>query len=414
MKLHHAAHQALRGLSAHPTWLGLALLGIAIGVAAVVSIASLGESARALVVGEIEGLGAETVVVRPGREPKGLADIPDLLLTQSLTMQDVAALQRRENVPHLQDLMPTVFLPGLVARKTESFRAHVFGGDANFFKKALSLEVKEGVVFSKEEIRAKRRVAVIGSRVRDELFGGAQAVGKRITVGGVKFRVVGVFAPAGQVAFFDVDRAVVVPYTAAQAYITGTRYFNEIALRFKSPEYVARGVRDVAATLRERHRLGPNDEPDFNIVTQQALVRQVATIVDALTVFLIAVVAVALVVGGIGIMNIMLVSVTERTREVGVRKAVGATDRDILLQFLLEALLLTVAGGIAGVVGALGLSYLAARAVARFTALDWPFVVPWGTVLLAVFVAGMIGLVFGLYPAWKAARKDPVAALRHE
>ena len=204
------------------------------------------------------------------------------------------------------------------------------------------------------------------------------------------------------------------PYTTAQLYLLGIDYFHEIIVKAESQEAVLRTVRDIELTLRENHGITDPEDDDFFVTTQEGIVEQVQIIIGSLTAFLSSVVAIALVVGGIGVMNIMLVSVTERTREIGLRKAVGATEGDILSQFLFEAVILTVVGGIIGIILGTGLSFLASFVLTAILGVTWIFVFPITAALLGLFVSGLVGLVFGLYPARQAARKSPIEALRYE
>ena len=218
----------------------------------------------------------------------------------------------------------------------------------------------------------------------------------------------------GQVAFAQIDDMVLIPSTTAMTYLLGQQHFNEFIVRVDDPVHVPRTERDIELTLRDTHDLEGEEENDFVIRTPSALMEQVDNILLSLTVFLVAVVAIALVVGGIGIMNIMLVSVAERTREIGLRKAVGATDGDILVQFLLEAMSLTLLGGAVGILFGGFLSYGIAVAIRSFTTLDWTFSMPLNAVALALGFSIIIGLVFGIYPARKASKKSPMEALRYE
>jgi putative ABC transport system permease protein len=226
--------------------------------------------------------------------------------------------------------------------------------------------------------------------------------------------VIGVFEPRGQVVFFDVDELVLIPYTSAQTYLVGFDYYNEIVARASSPERVDRVVFDIEQTLRELHRISDPDKDDFYIQTQQGIIKQVQAIIGVFTLFLSMVVAISLVVGGIGVMNIMLVSVTERTREIGLRKALGATNRNILVQFLLEAVMLTLAGGIIGIIIGTTLSFTGTLVIAQMTTFSPPFSFPLGAALLGIGVSMFVGVVFGLYPAYKASQKSPLEALRYE
>ena len=239
-------------------------------------------------------------------------------------------------------------------------------------------------------------------------------MGKYVQVKGQKLRVVGVFGAKGSMVFFDVDKLLLVPYTTAQAYLSGIDHYNEVVLQASSPDVVPRVKFDVTRTMRELHRIEDPKNDDFHVETQQGLVEQVSMIIGIFTMFLSFVVAISLVVGGIGVMNIMLVSVTERTREVGLRKALGATDRDILKQFLLEAIFLTSIGGIIGVVIGSALALGASFAIAHFAGFNFAFVFPWFGAIVGTVVSSLVGVVFGLYPARKASRLSPMEALRFE
>lgn len=415
MKISYAFNLAFRGVRAKPTRTFLTLLGIAIGVAAVIAIASLGAGANRLIVDEISGLGADVIAVRPGKQPTGPSDIGQTLFADSLVDKDREALLRPSNVPHAVAVMPFVMVPGSVAYDSETYTPQIFGADANFFGSMFDVFPEEGDLFGEDEIKEKALVAVIGSKVKDELFGQSTALGEKITIKGTKFKVTGIFPPTGQIAFANFDEMVLIPYSTAQTYLLGFSHFNEFIVKVDDPANVAVTTHDIEATLRERHNLTEGDMNDFNISTPAALMEQVGTILSALTIFLTAVVAIALLVGGIGIMNIMLVSVAERTKEIGLRKAVGATDGDVLMQFLLEAMLLTVLGGAVGIVCGAGISYGASVAIHTFSTLsNWTFIFPINSALLALVFSVFIGLVFGLYPARKASRKSPMEALRYE
>jgi putative ABC transport system permease protein len=216
------------------------------------------------------------------------------------------------------------------------------------------------------------------------------------------------------VAFADIDNMILIPYTTVQTYLLGQERFFEFIVRVDDPKNVPRSERDIIATLRDTHGLKTGEDSDFKVRTPAALMEQVGAILSALTIFLVSVVAVALLVGGIGIMNIMLVSVTERTKEIGLRKAVGATDADIRLQFLIEALLLTLMGGLSGLVIGGVISFSASLLITTFTTLKWVFVFPVAGVFLSLGFSTVIGLAFGLYPASLAAKKSPMEALRYE
>ncbi len=414
MQLRNSTELAIRGLGTKPSRTFLTLLGIAIGVAAVIAIASLGAGTRSLITNEISGLGADLIAIQPGRAPTSFADFASALYAKTLVERDLEALRRPANVPHAIAVEPFVVVPGAVTYGSQTYFPQIIGGSARFYEEMLNIHPREGVMYGEQEIGEKASVVVIGHKVHEELFGQSSGLGERVTIGGHRFRVVGILPKKGQVAFQQIDELVLIPYTTAMTYILGQNHYNEIIVRVDDPAHVPRTERDVELTLRDLRGLGPEEDNDFTIRTPAALIEQVDSILLSLTIFLTAVVAIALVVGGIGIMNIMLVSVAERTREIGLRKAVGATDGNILTQFLFEAMALTLLGGAFGVLLGAGMSYAASIAINSLTNLSWTFSLPLGAVLGALIFSILIGLVFGLYPARKASKKSPMEALRYE
>ncbi|MDP1688743.1 MAG: ABC transporter permease [bacterium] len=414
MSIKHTLKIAINGVTSHKSRSALTVLGIVIGITGIMLMVSIGSGAENLILGEISGLGTETIVIRPGREPSGLSDIGATIFADSLKIKDLEALKKKSNVPELVDIMPILIVPGGVSYKGETYSPQIIGGSIEFFAKAFNIYPETGTLFDENSIREKASVAVIGYKVKEKLFGYSDAVGENITIKGKKFRVQGVLPSKGQVAFLNFDELIMIPYSTAQTYLLGTDYFHEIILKASSPEAVARTVQDIELTLRESHNITDPIKDDFFIVTQQAAIKQITTIIGALTTFLSSVVAIALVVGGIGVMNIMLVSVTERTREIGLRKALGATNKDILNQFLLEAVMLTGIGGFIGIMLGALFGYIASIILTNYANLNWAFVFPIGAAVLAVAVSALVGLIFGIYPARQASRKSPIEALRYE
>ena len=414
MRLKYQIRTALIGLQTNKTRSALTILGIVIGITAIMLIMSIGKGAEKLILDEISGLGAETIVVRPGKEPTGPTDFADTLFADSLKSRDLELLTRSANVPDLVDAMPIIVVPANVSYEGETYRPDIFGGSAEFFAPPFNLFHPPGTAFGENEIRAQARIAVIGSKVKEELFGTQDALGEQIRIKDQKFRVTGVLPEKGQVAFLNFDKTIIIPYTAAQQYLLGIDHFHEIIIKTTGPDVVDRAVHDVEATLRESHNITDPSKDDFFVVTQEGVVRQIQTIISTLTVFLTSVVAISLVVGGIGIMNIMLVSVTERTREIGLRKALGATEQNIKNQFLIEAILLTSVGGVIGIMLGIALSLGVSILLRTATSISWSFMFPISAVLLGVAVSGGIGLIFGYYPAKRAAAKSPIEALRYE
>lgn len=411
--IYYTGKTAYRAVRANKVRSGLTVLGIVIGITAIMLIVSIGEGAQSLILGQIQGLGAETIVLRPGREPKGPTDFAQTLFADSIKEREIDALKRKENVPDLVAMAPVIFISSAVSYGGEVEHPSIFGWSAQFMASMMKVEVERGVLFDETDIKQTASVAVIGNKTAEKLFGNEDPVGKSIRIRNTNFRVVAVLKK-GNSGLFNVDNMVVVPYTAAMTYLSQQKHYSEVMIKVSSPEVVARSVEDITATLRELHNITDPAKDDFYMETQQGTIKQIGTILAVLTAFLSAVVAISLVVGGIGVMNVMLVSVTERTKEIGLRKALGARNSDILQQFLLEAVLLTLVGGAIGITLGVLFGYLASIALSSQLGVNWVFEFPWRAMLIGLGVSASVGIVFGIYPARKASQKSPIEALRYE
>ena len=411
MNIRQTIKTALRALRAHKIRSFLTILGIVIGIAAIIIVMSLGQGAQALIVDQVSGLGAETVIVRPG---KGLSDISGALLSQALKEKDVDDLKKKGNVPNLVSVEPFVTVSGDIEYKGSKYRPSIVGGSAQFMGEVFKMETSAGSYYDESDIEAGAKVAVIGHDVKDEIFENRNAIGESIQIKNTKFKIVGVFEETTSVTGFPFNEMVMIPQTTALTYINGNNYYNEFIIRGDLPENVEKMAYDIEITLRDSHDLGPNEENDFTIQTQKEAIGQIEKIVNILTTFLALVVAVSLVVGGVGIMNIMLVSVTERTQEIGLRKALGARRVDILKQFLIEAVILTSIGGIIGIILGALISFGASVALAKTVDENWRFIFPISAAILGVGVSAGVGLIFGIYPASQASKKSPIEALKYE
>jgi len=412
MRLRDSATTAVRSLRTNATRSALTILGIVIGITAIILVMALGRGAQDLILNQVRAFGSESIFIEPGREPRGPADFAEIF-TDSLTRRDVEALERPGNVLDLEFLSPLVAQIATVAHESETYRAQLRGASEHF-PDILDVVPAEGSFFTREDVERLASVAVIGAKVKQELFGPSNAVGEHVKVKGRPFLVVGVIAPKGAASFIPYDDLVVVPVTTAQKYLLGIDHYHVIAARARTGADMNRVKAEITLTLREQHRITDPTKDDFHVSTQQDAVDRIGVIATALTALLAALAAISLVVGGVGIMNIMLVAVVERTREIGLRKALGARDADIRRQFLLEAIVLTVAGGVIGVLLGAALAFVVALVLSRTVAIGWSFTFPISAALLGIGVAAIVGLIFGLYPAQKAARKSPMEALRYE
>lgn len=412
MNLYQAFKTALMGLKSNASRSILTILGIVIGIAAIIIVVAIGDSAQAMILGQIGGLGSKTIIIEPGREPQGPSDFSSIL-SDSLKERDLIALKNKANVPGLKDLTPNVVVPGSVSYQGQTYRSMNIGSSA-FLARVLDIQPVEGTFFGDEEIKQRASVAIIGSKVREKLFGLSTAIGETIKIKEKNFRVIGVLPQKGQVSIINVDDVVVIPYSTAQKYLLGINHYNSIMVEAESETGIARTANDIKLTLRELHGITDPSKDDFHVMTQADIADRAKMITGILTWLLISVAAISLVVGGIGIMNIMFVSVTERTREIGLRKALGATEDNILMQFLLEAVLLTAAGGIIGILLGAGISYIVTLILSQVVSMNWNFTFPISAALTGIAVSTLVGLVFGLYPAYQAAHKNPIEALRYE
>ncbi len=415
MRIIYSIKTALKALLIHRSRSALTILGIVIGITAIMLIASVGKGAQNLILGKIQGLGANVIVVVPGKEPKGPTDpsIMESILSDSLKMRDLKSLEKKSNVPTASDIIPVVFGVKSISYKGNTFRPTILGSSEQI-SKLFKLRPIHGSFFANDDVAGKASVVIIGSKVKNELFGASDAVGEKIRINKKNFRVIGVLPKKGQILFINFDESIVMPYTTAQEYIFGIKYLNRIIVQSNTVNNLPKTVYDIKSTLRENHNITNHDDDDFFVMTQEQIANAMKTVTETLTFFLAAVAAIALLVGGIGIMNIMLVSITERTKEIGLRKALGATNERILMQFLLESMALTTIGGLIGIFIGTLLSLVTASILTLVMHIDWAFSFPVSAALIGLIVSTIIGLVFGIYPARKAARKDPAQSLVYE
>jgi putative ABC transport system permease protein len=395
----------LQALSRNRMRSALTVLGIVIGVGAVIATLAIGQGARQAVQANIAALGANTLTVMPGTVTAGGARSGAGSIT-TMTPEDALAI--RQECPAVQAVAPTVRTVAQVVYGASNWNTQVQGTTADYTI-IRQWPVQSGVFITDSDVRGAAKVAVIGSNVAQQLFGSTDPVGSMVRVKDIPFRVVGVMSTKGGQGFGgNQDDIVLIPISTAQHKLMGITHVNAISVSAVSEGQVDEAVNQITDLLRQRHRIRPGTDPDFIIFTQKEISSSAEATSQVMTSLLASIAAVSLLVGGIGIMNIMLVSVTERTREIGIRRALGARRGDILLQFLTESAFLSLAGGVLGV--ALGVG--AATLVTQFA--RWPTIIQPGSVLLAFGFATAIGIFFGYYPALRASALEPVEALRYE
>ena len=408
MNFSQAIREAIESLSANKMRSGLTMLGIIIGVAAVIAMLAVGAGAQNTITGSISGIGSNLLFVFSGNMQEQVRN------EQPLTLDDANAIADPFQVPSVAAVAPVVQGNARVTFAGEVANTSIMGVTPEY-QMVRNYELTEGVFISEDDMLARASVAVLGPDLAEKLFGRRDGVvGETIRVEGQPFRVIGLLQSKGGSTFGSQDDVLLAPMTTTTArLIRRTRErVDVIYVQAINPDQVSQASEEVAEVLRQRHRtlLG---EDDFTVFSQQDFVATAQTITNVLTIFLGGIAAISLLVGGIGIMNIMLVSVTERTREIGLRKAIGARRRDILIQFLTESSLLSLFGGLIGI----GLGYLIAFIVGRVAAASGtPFIpqVSLDAILLATLFSTAVGLFFGLYPANRAAGLEPVEALRYE
>lgn len=410
MSLLEAIRSALSAIGANALRSALTMLGIIIGVAAVIAMVAIGSGARERVTGQIKSLGANLAVIQSGNVTQGGVRL-GAGASSTLTDEDASAILKE--VEEVVAAAPVLVTRAQAVYGGTNWSTQITATDLDFFV-AREWEVAEGRLFEPEELRRGEIVAVIGQTVARNLFGETNPLDQQFRIRNVPFKVIGVMAPKGQSALGqDQDDVIFVPLDTGRRRIVGRNYARDrsvqtIMVKFASEQAIDSGIDQTRALLRQRHRLMEEQDDDFIIRNLTEIANTATAAANTLSWLLAAVAAVSLLVGGIGIMNIMLVSVTERTREIGLRLAVGARQRDVLAQFLIEATTLATIGGAVGI--ALGIA--AALTIAHIA--GWPSVVSIETILIAVGVSGMIGVFFGFYPARQAARLDPIEALRRE
>ncbi len=407
--MNNLTHSVLFALNSLRKNIGRAIMtvfGIMIGIAMVIIVLSAGQGVRGLILGELSSFGNNWINIET-KLPSGSTG--EGVSVTTLTLDD------REEIASLRNVKNTyagLTAQGVIAKNNNTMRPLIFGVSDTYVDINVS-RVEEGRFFSKEEDKRQDQVAVIGSDVKENLFGNSDAVGESITIDKNSFEVIGVMEELGNSGFINMDEMVYLPVQTVQKKMLGVDHVGWIVAEIKNNDIAKDTAEEIKYILRDRHDISSPDRDDFLVTTMDEAIGLVDTILTGVTGLLVALSAISLLVGGVGIMNVMYVSVAERTFEIGLRKSVGATKRQILLQFLIEAIVITFLGGVLGILIGSGISFLIAT-VASLLGFAWSFSISLFSILLGTIFSALVGIIFGLYPAKQAAELDPIVAIRQE
>ncbi|MFH0854164.1 MAG: ABC transporter permease [bacterium] len=391
----------------------LTMLGIVIGVASIIIIISVGAGAQSLIFNQIKSVGSNLVGILPGTSEKDgpPASAMGIVIT-TLTYEDSVAISDKKNIPYAEAVASYVQGIGTISWEGKNTDATFVGTNSGYIN-VEDAGVEDGRFINEQEERELARVVVLGHGIKEELFGEEDALNERIKIKRETFRVIGVLKERGSAGFINQDDYVFIPVSSAQKLLLGINHLSFIRIKVDDSKNIEKTIDDLTCLLRERHDIKESDPSDFSIRSQEQALEALNKITDVLKFFMASIAALSLVVGGIGIMNIMLISVSERTREIGLRKAVGAKFSHIMLQFLVETIIIALLSGIIGIIIGAAVSVLIAI-IAKYLNYDWDLVISIFSIIISVAVSGGVGLIFGIYPARKAAKLDPIEALRYE
>jgi len=418
MKFSNSFKTAIIGLKTNKTRSFLTILGIVIGISSVILMMSLGDGAQNLILGQIMSMGPNNVYVEPGSFDMEGADMTQQMMEsmeiKTFTLEDLEAIEKDSLVEMVAPIVTSV---ARVVYRNNDKKATLLG-TTPAYNQITNARTISGSDLTDFDVQSMSKVAVLGFKINEDLFEGEDSIGKTIRIKETNFRIIGVMEEQGTQMFMNLDEYIYVPVTTAQKFLLGINYVQSSAVKIVSQDKIDEAIESIRLLLRERHNIynpdGVLSKDDFKVVSGKETADMMNTVTSILTLLLSSVAAIALVVGGIGIMNIMLVSVVERTREIGLRKAVGARKKDILYQFLIEAMVLTGLGGILGILLGVIFSYFVSIVLTMALGIEWKFVLSLASVILAFGVSAGIGIIFGIYPARKAAQLSPIDALRYE
>lgn len=405
MKIRDLISEIFISLTANKVRSGLTILGIVIGIASVIAMISIGQGASTQIQGNIESLGSNLLTIVPGSVRPGLGIVSSGRgSAQTLKNEDVDVILKINGVDAVSPEVSRRFQ--VVSPSGKNTNSTIFGATANYAY-VRNVSMKEGVFISDTQNRSLARVAVLGPQVAEDLFGDEDPIGKSIRINKINFYIIGITAPRGGGGFVNYDDMIYVPLLTMQKVLAGVDYLSAMAIKVQDKNLISDVRDEIIYALAEKHRVDPQN-PDFTIVSQEDILGTLNQVINTFTIFLASVAGISLLVGGIGIMNMMLTAVTERTREIGLRKAIGAKEHDITLQFLIESVALTFIGGIIGIL----LGALISILISKFAGITTT--VSLFSILLSFGVSALIGIIFGYYPARRAAKLNPIEALRYE
>lgn len=406
MKIANLIKIAYRSLSRNKLRSFLTMLGIIIGVASVIAMLAIGQGSKQNIQASVESLGSNTIMLIPGASSQGGVRM-EAGSSNSLKREDASAIAARCDL--VQYVSPIVYRGVQAVSGSQNWHTMVYGVLNDYFM-IRTLAITDGIIFTSADERAASKVCVIGQTVIEKLFSeNFNPIGQTIRLNNIPFKIIGVLEKKGQNSFGqDQDDIIIAPFSTVQKRMLSTTNVNSIFASAISQESIDDAADEISTLIRERHKLSPKDEDDFTVRTQQDIANIFGAISKVMTILLASIASISLLVGGIGIMNIMLVSVTERTREIGIRLAVGAKSKDVLIQFMIESIFISFIGGFIGVCFGILISGL----VAKFG--NWPITISLSSVILAFGFSSLVGLFFGWYPARKASNLNPIEALRYE